>query len=72
MSKIALNIIVWKENKYFVAECLNNHVSSFGKTKDEALKNINEALQLYFEDEATPNFVKIEQPELLESSFAYA
>jgi len=47
MHKVDLKIITWKEDKYFVAECLNNNISSFGTTKEEALKNINEALELY-------------------------
>jgi predicted RNase H-like HicB family nuclease len=42
--------IVWKEGKYYVAQCLNVDVSSFGKTKIEALKNLEEALELYGED----------------------
>lgn len=42
--------IVWKEGRHFVAQCLNVDVSSFGKTKTEALKNLKEALELYFED----------------------
>ncbi len=45
-----LKNVVWKEGKYYVAQCLNVEVSSFGKTKKEALKNLDEALVLYFED----------------------
>jgi predicted RNase H-like HicB family nuclease len=45
--------IVWKEGKYFVAQCLNAEVSSFGKTRAEAFKNLDEALELYFEDDKT-------------------
>ena len=48
--KLNLKNILWKEGKYYVAQCLNVDVSSFGKTKTEALKNIKEALDLYFED----------------------
>lgn len=40
---------VWKEGDYFVAQCLHADVSSFGDTKDEALANLHEAQQLYFE-----------------------
>lgn len=42
--------VVWKEGKYFVAQCLNVDVSSFGKTYEEALKNLQEATELYLED----------------------
>lgn len=45
-----LQAAVWQENKDFVALCLNNNVSSFGKNKEEALKNLKEALILYEED----------------------
>lgn len=50
MKTMQLNNVVWKEGKYYVAQCLNVEVSSFGDTKDEALKNLSEALALYFED----------------------
>ena len=36
MKKIDLQNVVWKEGKYYVAQCLNVDVSSFGKTKKEA------------------------------------
>jgi predicted RNase H-like HicB family nuclease len=49
MKTIPLNNAVWKEGDYFVAQCLNIDVSSFGDTKDEALANLQEALELYFE-----------------------
>jgi len=48
MKKLNLKNIIWKEGKHYVAQCLNVDVSSFGKTKAEALKNIKEALDLYF------------------------
>jgi predicted RNase H-like HicB family nuclease len=50
MKKITLQNIVWKEGKNFVAQCISPDVSSFGKTKKEALVNLREALELYFED----------------------
>lgn len=50
MKKAQFISIVWKEGRHFIAQCLNVDVSSFGKTKAEALKNLKEAVQLYFED----------------------
>ena len=41
--------IIWKEGRYFVAQCLHVEVSSFGSTKEEAVINLDEALALYFE-----------------------
>lgn len=41
---------IYKENSFYVAQCLNVDVSSFGETVEEAIVNIKEALELYFED----------------------
>ena len=41
---------VYKEDDFYVAQCLNVDVSSFGETIEEAIFNIKEALALYFED----------------------
>lgn len=46
--------VIWKEGRHFVVQCLNVDVSSFGKTKAEALKNLEEALALYLEDAPHP------------------
>lgn len=72
MRKIDLKIAVWKEGKYHVAQCLNIDISSFGKTKKEALENLDEALALYFEDLKTVKVSKIEKPELVDLSLKYA
>jgi len=71
MDKINLKNIVWKEGKYYVAQCLNVDVSSFGETKKEALNNLNEALELYFEDIKKPSIVNIERPEVVGLSLRY-
>ena len=49
--KSGLHVLVWREGKWFVAKCIEVEVASQGKTRNEALKNIEEALKLYFEDE---------------------
>jgi len=49
-----LKYIVQKEDKYYVSQCLNVDVSSFGTTVQEAIDNLNEALLLYFEDKEIP------------------
>lgn len=72
MKKIYLKNVVWQEGKYFVAQCLNVDVSSFGKTKKEALDNLKEALALYFEDTKSPDIIRVERPELVKHSFTYA
>lgn len=72
MRKINLKNIVWKEGKYYVSQCLNVEVSSFGKTKKEALDNLNEALELYFEEVKIPKIVEIQRPEVVNFPLCYA
>jgi predicted RNase H-like HicB family nuclease len=60
-----LKNIVWKENRYYVAQSLNVDVSSFGKTKREALKNLKEALELFFDETKRPKVAKVERPEVV-------
>jgi predicted RNase H-like HicB family nuclease len=56
-----IKYIIYKEGKYYVSQCLNVEISSFGKSIDEAALNLKEALDLYFEDEpARRNYRKIE------------
>jgi predicted RNase H-like HicB family nuclease len=40
---------VWKEGDWFVSQCLEVDVASQGETEEEALANLKEALELYFE-----------------------
>ena len=69
---LELQNVVWKEGKHYIAQCLNVDVSSFGKTKNEALKNLNEALELYFEDAKPIRIVKIENPSLIKHQLEHA
>ncbi len=62
MRKINLKSVVWKEGKYYVSQCLEVEVSSFGKTRKEALDNLHEALELYFEDVPLPEKLEVKNP----------
>jgi len=62
MRKIDLKSVVWKEGKYYVSQCLEVDVSSFGKTKKEALAMLQEALELYFEDIPLPKKTEEKDP----------
>ena len=64
MSTIQVQNVVWKEGKHYGAQCLNVDVSSFGENKEEALQNLQEALELYFEDQSVEGLIMIEKPEL--------
>lgn len=46
-----ISALTWKEGDLFVAKAVGIEVASQGKTKKEALINLKEALELYFEDE---------------------
>ena len=53
MSRL-FTITIQKEDAWYVASCPENNVASQGKTMDEAIENLREALELYYEDEAVP------------------
>ena len=40
---------VWKEDGWYIAQCAEVDVASQGATEAEALTNLREALELYFE-----------------------
>ena len=46
-----IKYVVYREGHYYVSQCLNVDVSSFGETIDEAITSLKEAVSLYFEDE---------------------
>ena len=45
-------IVIKREDEWFVATCLENNIASQGKTIDDAVLNLKEAIALYYEDEA--------------------
>lgn len=52
-----------REGDWYVAQCLEVDVASQGATEDEALSNLREALELYFEEpraSAAPHIEKLE------------
>jgi predicted RNase H-like HicB family nuclease len=59
---IKVTVVVQKEDNWYVAKCLENSVASQGKTIEESIDNLREALELYYEDIIpeslnTPTFV---------------
>ncbi len=53
---IKYNVMIQKEENWYVAKCIDNNVASQGKTIEEVMKNLKEALELYTQNE------KSEQP----------
>ncbi|MCL2851627.1 MAG: type II toxin-antitoxin system HicB family antitoxin [Defluviitaleaceae bacterium] len=47
-----VTVAVAQEDHWYVAKCLENSIASQGKSIEEALSNLREALELYFEDGA--------------------
>ena len=49
--RIKYNVIIQKEEDWYVSKCIENSVASQGKTIEESLKNLKEAIELYYETE---------------------
>ena len=47
---IRVTVVVQKEKNWYVAKCIENSVASQGKTIEESVINLREALELYYED----------------------
>jgi predicted RNase H-like HicB family nuclease len=50
---------LYREDEFHVAQCLNVDVSTFGTTREEAVANLKEAVELYFEGETSPPFTTV-------------
>ncbi len=51
MKKKVILFRVYKGEKYYVAECLDLPIVTQGKTLDEVVKNIKEAVEVHLEGE---------------------
>ena len=63
------------EDSGYVAECLEISVVTQGKTLDEAVRNLREAVALHLQDEDLAEFGLAENPTLvvtMEADLAYA
>jgi predicted RNase H-like HicB family nuclease len=64
VSVLDLQNIVYREGEHYVAQCLNVDILSFGATEADALKNLQEALELYFEGAPDNVVASVEAPEV--------
>lgn len=48
-------VYIQKEDNWYVATSIETGVASQGKTIDEAISNLSEALSLYYEDNVPEN-----------------
>jgi predicted RNase H-like HicB family nuclease len=47
-----------QEPPWYVARCLEVEVTSQGETVEDALRNLREALELYYEDQPLPDHIE--------------
>ena len=75
MKKI-IQVHIYKGDKYYVAECLDLPVVTQGKTLDELVFNLKEAINLQLEGENLSDFDLVAEPSVLANlevdSSAYA
>jgi predicted RNase H-like HicB family nuclease len=50
---------VWQEDEWFVAHCNEFEIASQGESVPEALSNLQEAIELYFEEPTATIFHSI-------------
>jgi predicted RNase H-like HicB family nuclease len=63
-----IHSVVWKEDKWYVAKALELEIASQGKTQKEALENLKEALELYFEGGTKIDLSPVQKPKLQDIS----
>lgn len=57
-----LKYVIYREDKFYVAQCLNVDVSTFGGSIQEAQQNLKEAVELYFEGEGKKaDYIEVEE-----------
>ncbi len=60
-----IKVFITKGEKYFVAECLELSLVTQGKTIDETIANLNEAIALHLEGENLEDYDLAPNPSLL-------
>ena len=65
----SVKYIVYREGEYYVSQCLNVDISSFGQSIQEAVDNLNEALELYFEDKNPETDIPVINEALIGETF---
>lgn len=52
---VKFTVVIQKEEDWYVAKCLENNVTSQGRTIEESIENLSEAISLYYEDNELEN-----------------
>jgi predicted RNase H-like HicB family nuclease len=56
-----ISYVLYREHEFIVAQCLNVEVSSFGATREEAVANLKEAVELYFDGESGNDYTPVSE-----------
>ena len=64
MKKI-IQVHIYKGEKYYIAECLDFPVVTQGKTLDELISNLKEAIELQLAGENLANFDLVAEPSIM-------
>ena len=68
----AIKYVIYKEGEYYVSQCLSVDVASFGNTIQEAIDNLNEALELYLDEPGAPIEIPLINETLLRETYINA
>lgn len=52
---VKFTVVIQKEENWYVAKCIENSVTSQGRTIEESMENLSEAISLYYEDNEIEN-----------------
>ena len=48
--KLKVTVMIEKDENWYVSKCIENNIATQGKTIEESLENLKEALELYYEN----------------------
>ncbi len=65
MKQSIIKVEIYFDGEYYCARCLNIDVFTQGKTLDETVKNLTEAVSLHLEDEEQKTYDLSEKPAIL-------
>lgn len=63
--KKTIQVHIYKGEQYYVAECIDLPVVTQGKTLDEVVSNLKEAVALHLEGENLADFDLVPQPTIV-------
>lgn len=65
MLQHTIKAVVYKGEKFFVAECFEINVTTQGRSIDETVENLKEAVALHLKDEDPEDFGLVKNPAIL-------